>query len=78
MGRSIFVRTPIEERSPIVNGNYLVTLEYPDGKFIVKKAFFLDGRFRLKDGKKFAKVVNWLYRLPIEENEYQAIVEKMF
>jgi hypothetical protein len=78
MERSIFVRIPIEERTPTVNGNYLVTLEYPDGRFIVKKAFFMGGRFILKDGKKFCKVVNWFYRIPIEENEYQALMEKIF
>lgn len=78
MERSVFIRIPIEERIPTVNGNYLTTLEYPDGKLVVKKAFFIDGRFVLKNGKKLSKVVNWFYRIPIEENEYQTLLEKIF
>ena len=76
MERSIFIRIPIEERKPTVNGNYLTTLEYPDGQFVVKKSFFVDGRFILKNGKRSAKVVNWFYRIPIEESEYQSLLEK--
>jgi len=73
--RSVYVRIELEDKLPSNNGNYLTTIEYPDGKFLVKKSFYCAGKFKLKAGRRDAKVVNWFKRVVISEEDYQVMVK---
>ena len=72
---SVFIRINTNIELPKESGNYLVTLEYPNGTLVIKKAFFLK-EFKLNNGRKKCKVINWFKRIEIDDELYQKILEK--
>ena len=72
---SIFIRINTDIELPKDPGNYLATLEYPNGTLVIKKVFFLK-EFKLNNGRKKCKVINWFKRIEIDDELYQKILEK--
>lgn len=73
--KSIFIRVSPEECLPEKHGNYLVTLEYPNKSLVVKKAFFIN-EFKLRNGTKNCKIINWFKRIEINNELYEKIVKE--
>ena len=74
---SIFIRVNADKELPNEVGNYLTTIEYPDGTLVVKKIFFTK-EFKLRNGRKNCKVINWFKRIEINEDLYQKIIKENF
>ena len=72
---SIFIRINTDTELPKESGNYLATLEYSDGTLMVKKVFFIK-EFKLRNGRKNCKVINWFKRIEIDEDLYQKIIKQ--
>ncbi len=75
MKNSVFIRVDPNEELPKTSGNYLATLQNPaNGTLVVKKAFFCSKEFKLKNGRKNWKVVNWFKRVEVETYIYSLIL----
>lgn len=72
--KSIFLRVSLDEALPTQAGNYLVTLQRPNGITTVKKIFFLDGRFRLKDGNRHCRILNWFKRIDVDKDYFDRLL----
>jgi len=72
---SILIKVDVNEQLPKENRNYLVILQYPNKDIAVKKVFF-HKEWKLKNGKKDCKVLQWFKKVTIDEELYKTLINK--